>query len=750
MRATPPAAGLLLALACAALLRAQEAPSADATIGRLAAEAGQRPPVLRIGLEPAATIAVDAERGFRVIDPASGAEVAEARAPGVLTVMVAAPAAAARGAVFRVQVGAWSDRAAAEAELGRLQAALPGERVLLHHDPDRGTWRVRVGEAAERATLTPLVERLRAAGIADPWIVEEPPEIAAGATLRLVDPTWTALETGAERLVVVPVRGGTVRIGGSPYRGVVELRVAAGGTVRPINWITLESYLRGVVPSELGPEVWPQLEAQKAQAVAARTYAWRNRGQFAAQGFDICATPRCQVYDGRKVEHPLSDRAIVDTAGEILVWDGRPINALYTATCGGHTEDGADVFADQTGPYLKGVPCRAEPEVLSRLRATLVREAAPLAVDETGTDVTRELALLRAAEIVASGEGATDGGPLSPEGLRGLTLALARAAGRPAPLGPPRPAATVREALGALAEDLGWAARARVLLAPEDVPALVRDPRARDLPEPERRALAYLVLREAVRPYPSGELGLDQPSSVRRLAWSLVRIGESYDAFALREGVLAGVAGDVLRIRRGSAEARHPVAGRAVLFALQGGRAHPVRTLELWPGDRIRYRTDTAGAIDLLELAAPVKGASDDRSAAVYSWEVRRTRGEVEQAISRRVDVGRLQDLRVIRRGVSGRIAELEVIGERGRQVVRGFDVRTMLDLRESLVVIEPQRDARGALEAVVFAGKGWGHGVGLCQVGAYGMALRGVRYRDILGHYYRGATIERIAASSR
>ena len=84
-------------------------------------------------------------------------------------------------------------------------------------------------------------------------------------------------------------------------------------------------------------------------------------------------------------------------------------------------------------------------------------------------------------------------------------------------------------------------------------------------------------------------------------------------------------------------------------------------------------------------------------------------------------------------------------MGSRASAVVRGFDVRRLLDLRESLLVIEPKRKAGGEIEAVVFAGKGWGHGVGLCQVGAYGMALRGADYRQILAHYYTGTKIERL-----
>jgi stage II sporulation protein D len=70
---------------------------------------------------------------------------------------------------------------------------------------------------------------------------------------------------------------------------VIELRISPYGTVRAIDWIEREAYLRGVVPAELGPEIWPQLDALKAQAVAARTYLQANLGQFAREGFDLCA-----------------------------------------------------------------------------------------------------------------------------------------------------------------------------------------------------------------------------------------------------------------------------------------------------------------------------------------------------------------------------------------------------------------------------------------------------------------------------
>src|SRR5262249_48353882 len=134
-------------------------------------------------------------------------------------------------------------------------------------------------------------------------------------------------------------------------------------------------------------------------------------------------------------------------------------------------------------------------------------------------------------------------------------------------------------------------------------------------------------------------------------------------------------------------------------------------------------------------------------SAAVYSWEVRKTGAELQEAVDKRVSVGELRDLRVVRRGASGRIVELEVVGSAGGTVVKGVGVRNLLDLRESLTVVALQRDASGRVAWASFAGKGWGHGVGLCQVGAYGMAARGSDYKEILAHYYSGTSLGKAGA---
>lgn len=717
----------------------------EAEVRRLAAAAEQGTPLLRIGLEASHRVTIESDGPFRIVDLATGEAVWRPRFTEAIQIVAEGGPLEAAASVFRVQVGAFQSPEAAQRELRHLEESF-AERGVVHHDPDRGNWRVRLGRADDRLALGPLLQALRKSGVEGIWITEEPREAVGDARLRLVDASYESLSLEARRLAAVPLGRGRIKVDDKPYRGLIELRISPFATVQPINWVELENYLLGVVPAELGPEVWPQLAALQAQAVAARTYVRANLGQFEGEGFDLCATPRCQVYGGAAAEHPLSSRAVWSTKGEILVWKGQAIAALYTATCGGHTENGSEIFPEHVEPYLRGVPCRAEGDALASLKATIAGRRIEPVRDETGADVTRDVALLEASGVIDRAPGST---VIDSARLRALTRALARLAGRPEPAGAAPPASNLGEVAAGVVADLGWEERAQVLLSVEDLPALLRDPALGELPQRQRRALAYLAWMEALRPHADGRFHVERAVTLARVAPLLVRIGESYHAFDLRSAVVSGVGRDSIRLVQGKGELRLPIAARAALFGRAGGAAVPAEQLLIWPGDQVQFHS-REGAIDFLELLGPVKGASDDRTARVYSWEERRTRHELESVINQRVSIGRLRDLEVVRRGVSGRVVELRVVGSSGSSVVRGFDVRRLLDLRESLLVIEPQRDAQGEIEAVVFAGKGWGHGVGLCQVGAYGMALRGADYREILGHYYSGVTLERQESAAR
>jgi SpoIID/LytB domain protein len=114
-----------------------------------------------------------------------------------------------------------------------------------------------------------------------------------------------------------------------------------------INILSIEEYLYGVLPAEISSIGDPQ--ALKAQAVAARTIAMRYLGRHIKEGFDFCADVHCQVYQGMSVEKPVTTKAVQDTFGEVILYQGKPIEAFYHANCGGLLFSG--VFGEF--PYLK-------------------------------------------------------------------------------------------------------------------------------------------------------------------------------------------------------------------------------------------------------------------------------------------------------------------------------------------------------------------------------------------------------------
>jgi len=143
--------------------------------------------------------------------------------------------------------------------------------------------------------------------------------------------------------------GGYLSIAGKQYRG--KMRIAAcDRKLLLINVIELDEYLRGVVPAEV-PASWP-IESIKAQAVAARTYAVSRMMDRAGEPWDVVATTADQVYKSIGSEKESTDLAIAETAGQVLVWAGKPIIAYYHADSGGYTKEGR-------APYLKPVPSLA-------------------------------------------------------------------------------------------------------------------------------------------------------------------------------------------------------------------------------------------------------------------------------------------------------------------------------------------------------------------------------------------------------
>lgn len=138
------------------------------------------------------------------------------------------------------------------------------------------------------------------------------------------------------------------------YEGVLEIGVGADGRLELAETLPLESYVAGVLPAEM-PSAWP-LEALKAQAVAARSEVLANLAmKHRLEGFDFCGVEHCRAYAGAGGRHERTDAAVAATRGEVLVHGGRLVPALFSATCGGWTEDNETVWRAPPNEALRGV-----------------------------------------------------------------------------------------------------------------------------------------------------------------------------------------------------------------------------------------------------------------------------------------------------------------------------------------------------------------------------------------------------------
>jgi SpoIID/LytB domain protein len=140
---------------------------------------------------------------------------------------------------------------------------------------------------------------------------------------------------------------------GRLYAGRMTLQPNAYGTYTLVNKVRLETYLRGVVPNEIGTNV-PQA-ALESQAILARTYALRNLRRFAVDNYQLCADTHCQVYYGLSGATAKTDQAIAATRGMVLTYNNQLVDALYSSTTGGVTAFFSDVWNGEDRPYLRPV-----------------------------------------------------------------------------------------------------------------------------------------------------------------------------------------------------------------------------------------------------------------------------------------------------------------------------------------------------------------------------------------------------------
>lgn len=146
--------------------------------------------------------------------------------------------------------------------------------------------------------------------------------------------------------------GATISVDGNSYRGGLCFTENKDGTLNSINILDIEYYVYGVLNGEMG-HLSP-LEALKAQAVTARSFALTNLNRHSQYGFDVCCGTHCQVYKGYSDEYKETCKAVDETAGLAIYSDGKAVPGYYFKNSGGHTQDAADVWGGKVS-YLQGV-----------------------------------------------------------------------------------------------------------------------------------------------------------------------------------------------------------------------------------------------------------------------------------------------------------------------------------------------------------------------------------------------------------
>jgi stage II sporulation protein D len=638
---------------------------------------------------------------------------AEGRPLAVSSSLRLEPAAAsAEKGFYRLQAAALRDERQAQELARRLEAAL-GQPAYSVFDAGTDLYRVRVGRYESREEAGRDLRRLGGLGIAGAFVVSD------GAGVR--QPALRLIQGGSATVVpgrwvsVAPVGTESVRVEGKRYRGRVLVYLNDRGLLNLINEVDLEDYLRGVVPSEMGPILYNQLEALKAQAVAARTYTLRNLGEFLSEGYDICATPRCQVYKGVAVEHRLSDRAIAETAGQVLLYRGGLADTLYSSTCGGHTEDAHVIFPLKREPYLAGVPCM-------EVGVARIAGDGPHGLDLAGGLMRRVLP-------------AAPGAPPH-QGLAARLEHLALLAGLPAPAG--RLASLDRrEVQRYVGHAFDLVLDARLLLAPEDVAYLLDDPPA-GWSEEELRQAAYFV-RSGLSSGP-----LDRPLDEAEVERMLLALAELVRVVRREELSYLSFGDGRLAVKDSNGEPRTvEVPGRLATFRRYGERMTGA-DLSLVPGDRVTLFWQGDRLVALAQ-EVDLDGVSFDRSSAYSHWTRFRSDSQLAALVNTRFPGLGFRGLALLDRGGSGRVGRIRVDGSNGQSVeVEGLAVRWTLDVPDTLFTAK-RLAPKGQEPGWLFTGRGFGHGVGLCQVGAYGMAQRGRSYREILSHYYTGVELSRV-----
>jgi stage II sporulation protein D len=663
-------------------------------------------------------------------------------------------------ALFRVQVAAFTKAELAQDLKKRLSEKF-GQSVVIRENTAAGLNYVQAGEFTSKEEARTFQRAMNAAGYSDAFVVREP-LITAGVKMALAlrGPKNFFRINRAGFLFQPSSRTAYISIDGKLYRGSFDISLNRNGRITVVNILAAEEYLLGVVPAEIPPGSYPEYAALAAQAIAARTYALKNIGRYGTEGFDLTDDTRTQVYEGVGGEKDATNEAVHRTSGLAIYYQDKLIDAMYMSTCGGRTEDVENIFDNSPVPYLRSVFCAVDsgPDTgQTILQGRHDFEQTVIADD--GSVANRNLELARVLGIIPGDSGESidffSGPAQRTEAIQwvGNAVRIAQKT-QTANSSVPEDIRTRAGFIQYAAEAFFGAAEIGRRTSPRDIDyymANLRD--GSTVPEPARLALSYLIPSGLWRPYPDNTVRPNEPIRRGDAISLLVRWVESARPDILKKAIFVAAGpikneadGSSIKVKWGGNRTQEFSFSRdPYLFRLDPGRSTPVSLLRIIGNEKLYFHIGPQETIDFLEIELSPNGAASDRYSPVATWDTTLTRSALSEKLRGITGTaGEIRDLKPSRIGNSGRALLIQIIGSRGSVTVKGEKVRSALGLKSTLFTIARESNPDGSIEKFVFHGHGWGHGVGLCQTGAVGMARAGRSYEEIIKTYYTGVQIRK------
>ncbi|MFC2168137.1 SpoIID/LytB domain-containing protein [Acidobacteriota bacterium] len=614
-------------------------------------------------------------------------------------------------------------------------------KITLAQNKETGTadsFQVLIGDFRTRQDALSYIKKLNGLGIEDTWILRE------NITKEESKPLWILVNDELKSLdndtvlYLIPSHAQSyLSFKGRDYRGIFILESTRKGLVL-INVLNLDDYLKGVVPSELSPYQYSELEAQKAQAVAARTYAFKKLGMNEDLGFDLDDTPKSQFYRGMNAEHPMSSLAVDLTRGQVALYKGKLIDALYTSTCGGMTEDVEKIFNGPALPYLRSTECNYE----NQQGYSLASEQSILPIYIYGKNISHQIAFLSSLGII----------PLETDPVfYNLEVSLEEAKYwlgntmrifEKTNLSPYQGESelNVQRLSGLMVDSFGWQERVDNLMFPSEKDLILKSVTGE---EGERGYNEAHLIQTGVL---SQKKGLRYPERYISRGELIDYLNKAVlsNEIPVNEGQFIRKEKDQVFIKAKKGEVQFALSPDTFILTNNHGSYLFVSEIYLTGGEKIRWieKDGLAVYVEIVDLRQP---KNLDHISPYRSWKVRTSKMDLEKRINRYYPIGDLIDLVPQTKSESNRVVELRISGTESEAVVEGLRIRKVLGLKEILFVIDRDYDEAGSITHFEFNGRGWGHGVGLCQVGAFSMAQAGADFEEILKKYYNGITIGEI-----